>query len=240
MKTMTTGAASLALTVVLAGCGGDAVEPPPAEAPTLDITTWTDRSELFMEHPPLVAGEEALFAVHLTDLRDFSAMTEGRPRLELTPEAGGAHVVLQGSEASRPGVFRVLATMPAPGTYEWALVMTAPDFADRHELGTVTVFGDPFAAVAAAEAESVGDPAAISYLKEPQWTNGFAAVVVEDAELRRAVRVPAVIQPLTGGEAVVSTPADGRFMADTLFPVGTRVQAGQELADAAAAGPELR
>ena len=28
-----------------------------AEIPTLDMTTWTDKSELFMEHPPLVAGQ---------------------------------------------------------------------------------------------------------------------------------------------------------------------------------------
>ncbi|NIM60361.1 MAG: efflux RND transporter periplasmic adaptor subunit, partial [Acidobacteria bacterium] len=56
---------------------------------TLDITTWTEQTELFMEHAPLVAGQEVLFAVHLTRLSDFSAMTTGQPRLEFTPEAGG-------------------------------------------------------------------------------------------------------------------------------------------------------
>ena len=39
----------------------EAVEPP-----TLDVTSWTDKSELFMEYPPLVAGETVRFAVHLT------------------------------------------------------------------------------------------------------------------------------------------------------------------------------
>ena len=28
--------------------------PAAAEAPTLDVTSWTDKSELFMEYPPLV------------------------------------------------------------------------------------------------------------------------------------------------------------------------------------------
>ena len=86
---------------------------PEAEAPTLDVTSWTDKTELFMEYPPLVAGQEALFAVHLTRLSDFSAMTAGRPRLEFTPESGGAPAVLQGQEPSRPGVFRVLARRAA-------------------------------------------------------------------------------------------------------------------------------
>ena len=34
--------------------------PPAAEPPTLDVTHWTDKTELFMEYPPLVAGQTAL------------------------------------------------------------------------------------------------------------------------------------------------------------------------------------
>ena len=26
--------------------------------PTLDVTDWTDKTELFMEYPPLVAGQD--------------------------------------------------------------------------------------------------------------------------------------------------------------------------------------
>jgi RND family efflux transporter MFP subunit len=66
-------------------------------------------------------------------------------------------------------------------------------------------------------------------LKEPQWMNGFGTVPVAESEVRRAVRAPAVIEPLTGGEAVVSAPADGRFISRALPAVGTRVSAGQEL-----------
>ncbi len=77
-----------------------------------------------MEYPPLVAGQTALFAVHLTRLADFSAMTTGRPQLQFTPDAGGAAVVLQGNEPSRPGVFRVEAALPPAGRYRWALIVT--------------------------------------------------------------------------------------------------------------------
>ena len=43
------------------------------------MTDWTDKTELFMEYPPLVAGETALFAVHLTKLGDFSAVNARAP-----------------------------------------------------------------------------------------------------------------------------------------------------------------
>ena len=72
-------------------------------------------------------------------------------------------------------------------------------------------------------------PSAIAYLKEPQWTNGFGTALARETEVRRSIRVPAIVDPLTGGEAIVSAPAAGRFMAAALRSVGDRVQAGQEL-----------
>ena len=231
MKRITTtgiGLTGLVVALAMAACGGE-VEMPEAEVPTLDVTAWTDTTELFMEHTPLVAGQEVLFAVHLTRLSDFSAMTTGRPRIEFTPDSGGPPVVLPGEEASRPGVFRVLGAPPAAGRYQWQLVIEAPDLMDRHDLGPVTVFPDQAAAVADAEAQVEDDPSIVSYLKEPQWTIGFATVVVQEAELRQGLRVPAVIEPLTGGEAIVGAPAGGRFMAEMLLAVGDSVTPGQEL-----------
>jgi cobalt-zinc-cadmium efflux system membrane fusion protein len=219
----------ICLLVACAGVAcGRGVEPE-AELPTLDVTRWTDKTELFMEYPPLVAGRTALFAVHLTRMSDFSAMTEGRPKIEFTPEAGGKPVVLQGNEPARPGVFRAEGAAPPAGRYQWALVVDAPGLSDRHELGAVTVFPDQAAAVAGVEQHAEEDPTAITYLKESQWTNGFATAPVQEAEMRRALRVPAVIEPLTGGEAIVAAPADGRFMSGSLPNVGQRVKAGQEI-----------
>ena len=93
----------------------------------------------------------------------------------------------------------------------------------------MTIFANQASALADAEGRAEEDSAAITYLKEPQWTNGFGTVTVQEAELRQGIRVPAVIEPLTGGEAVVSAPADGRFMTGELLAVGDRVTAGQEV-----------
>ena len=109
----TIAAAVFATTLTLA-CG-QRTEPAKAEPVSLNLTNWTDKTELYMEHPPLVTGQTALFAVHLTTLGDFKPLTAGRPRIEFTPEAGGAPVVLNGSDPSRPGAFRVEGVPPAAG-----------------------------------------------------------------------------------------------------------------------------
>jgi RND family efflux transporter MFP subunit len=225
---------------IAAGCGRNAAVQE-AEVPTLDVTKWSEKTELFMEYPPLVAGQFALYAVHLTRLSDFSAMTTGRPRLEFTSEAGGGPVVLQGNPPSRPGVFRVEGPSPPAGRYRWALVVDAPDLADRHDLGTVTVFADQASAIAEAAKHADETAAAISYLKESQWTNGFATALVQQAEIRASLRVPATVHPLPGGEAIVAAPAAGRFAADALLSIGERVRAGQvlgRLEPRLAAGPD--
>ena len=141
----------LLFAALLAACARNAPSAETAEPPTLDVTSWTDQSELFMEHPPLVTGQTVRFAVHLTRLEDFSAVKTGRPRIELEPEGGAATAtVLPGSEALRPGAFRVEGKLPAAGRYRWALIIEGPDVSDRHDLGVTTVFAD--------EAAAEGDP----------------------------------------------------------------------------------
>lgn len=222
-------AVTLALTAWLTGACRTAPPAPAAELPSLDVTSWTETTELYLEHPPLVAARTARFAVHLTTLADFAAMTTGRPHLEFTPAAGGSATILPGSEALRPGAFRVEGVVPAAGRYQWALVVDAPGVADRHELGAITVFPDEATAVADAEQQRAADPSAFAYLKEQQWTNAFATSRVRTMDLRSAARAPASIEPLAGGEAVVSAPAAGRFVADGLIAIGAAVRAGQVL-----------
>jgi len=224
--------ALLMLIATLAFVAGGCQRPPApaaAEAATLNVTDWTAKTELYMEYPPLVAGKAARFAVHLTKLDDFSALNAGTPSIAFTPESGGPPTVLRGSPPSRPGAFRVDGTPPAAGRYRWALVVDAPGLSDRHELGTVIVFANEASATADAEKRAPEDPSAIAYLKEQQWTNPFGTAPVTEAALRTSIKAPATIEPISGGEAVVSAPASGRFMAQELISIGATVRAGQPL-----------
>lgn len=221
--------AALLTMLITAGCAKNP-GPGPEELPTLDVTSWTDKTELFMEYPVLVAGQPALFAIHLTTLADFSAVSAGRATVEFTPEAGGAPTRLVGPQPSRPGAFRVEEPPPSPGRYRWALLLEAPGLTDRHDLGSITVYANEQTAREASANQPAEDPAAIAYLKEQQWTNPFATALVAEADVRASVRVPATVHPLPGGEAIVAAPAAGRLRADELLSIGDRVKPGQILA----------
>ena len=229
IKTIDPTLVAIAIAGLSVGCRGRGEPPPKPEPPTLNVTHWTERTELYMEYPPLVAGQSALFAVHLTRLADFKAVTAGQARVEFAPESGGPSVSLVGPKPSRPGAFRVEGLPPAAGRYRWALVLASPDLSDRHDLGMVAVFADESAARADAATHPADEAAAIAYLKEQQWTNEFATALVQDAELRSSIRVPAVLDALPGGEAVVTAPAAGRFVAERLPSIGDRVRAGAVL-----------
>ena len=174
------------------------------ELPTLSVSHWTDRTELFMEHPPLVAGATVRFTVHLTTLSDFRPLNEGRPSIELTG-ADDRVTSLPGSPPVRPGAFRVEGAVPAAGTYRWGSACRAGVLDDFHDLGTIAVFPSAEAARAAPtppegprghrlpEGAAVGEPTSRRSSRRRR-------------SVRRSLRVPATVTPTAGGEAVVVRP----------------------------------
>jgi RND family efflux transporter MFP subunit len=194
---------------------------------TLSVSHWTGLTELFMEHPPLVAGAEFRSAVHLTTLDDFHPLNEGRPSIEFRASDGRA-TTIPGSAPLRPGAFRVAGKAPAAGTYTWGVRIQTARVTDFHDLGSITVFPSAEAA-RSAPASPEGQPA-ITYLKEQQWAAEFAVAVVRSEPMRHSHRAPAVVVPPAGGEAVVAAPASGRLVTTRLPQLGDRVMAGAVLA----------
>ena len=64
-------------------------------------TLYSDHYEFFIEHPPLVAGEEAVFLVHLTDLSTYKPCLTGN----VTIHIDGVSVTSGGP--STPGIFMI-------------------------------------------------------------------------------------------------------------------------------------
>ena len=217
-------AASLA---IAASCQRPPKEAPAPELPAHSVSHWTGATELFMEHPSLVAGATVRTAVHLTTLDDFRPLTEGRPSMEIRG-ADGRVVTWPGSAPLRPGAFRVEGRAPAAGTYTWGVRVQGPRVTDFHDLGSITVFPTVDAAIAAPAAPE--GPPGISYLKEQQWTTDFRTMVVRAEPVRRSLRAPAVVAPPAGGEAVIAAPASGRLVTTRLPQLGDRVAAGALLA----------
>lgn len=193
---------------------------------TYAVTRWSEKTELFMEYPVLVAGEQHRFAVHFTDLRSFKPQTEGSVTVELRP-VSGAPQSFSTPQPSRPGIFGVDVAPAAPGRYRMTVTLNAPDLRDEHEIGEVDVYAT------AAEAQRAPEPEeeeATSFLKEQQWNLDFATEVVQRRAMRHSITAPGEIRPRSGGESVLAAPVGGRIASAVFATVGMPVQRGQELA----------
>ncbi len=181
-------------------------------------TNWTQKTELFVEYPPLAAGQISRFAIHLTRLDNFKAMRQGVVEVRL------GQSVFEVAAPSRPGIFGVDVKPQNTGDFPLSIHLKGEGLDDFHQLGTVKVT----AKRERSKAEEATNE--ISFLKEQQWTLDFGTSLVVTKTLQEDLRVPAEVTARSGGEADVDAPLDGRLTLDPVPVIGTAVKAGQELA----------
>lgn len=220
------------LCVVLAGCHGHEHGHPPAaaaELPGQSVTVWAERTELFMEYPPLLVGEEIAFAAHLTELPSGKAITAGAARLTLRyPD--GTTVTGTAEAPSSPGIFRPKLTPRAAGACQLVFTVESPQVKESFSAGACQVFADE-AAARAALGEEKEAPGRITFLKEQQWKTDFSLAVVGTRDLQAGVRASGEIRPVAGQEARVTAPVSGRVELAAPAPLlGTFVKQGTVLA----------
>ena len=211
-------------------CGGnvpaatEAVEP--AGAPPVVETRWSQSTELFVEYPPLVAGETSRFAIHFTDLATFEPVRTGRAEVRLS----GAHAQTFAVDGpGRPGIFGIDVTPEQAGRYSLSVALDSGTLVDRHDLGEVAVLP---AGTLPTGADAAPVDTSILFLKEQQWALDFAAAPARQLEIADSLVIAADIQPRTGGHADVTTPVAGRLAHDLpARPVGSSVARGDALAE---------
>jgi membrane fusion protein, heavy metal efflux system len=192
------------------------------------ITHFTDRTELFVEFPQLVVGEESPFAAHVTDLTDFKPLLAGEVTAVLSaPGAAAQRFSVTAPRA--PGIFvpRVVPTQAGPHTL--GIEVRAETFSVTHDLGTVVVFADLHAALLA-DPEDEDD--GIAFLKEQQWQVDFATGLVGSRTLRHGLPAAGFLRAAANADSVISAPAAGFLLrGERSWPVvGETVQRGDRLA----------
>lgn len=227
---------ALTLTAAGLGCSGSSAPPGGAhgeaaheeEPEAISVTRWTHVTELFAEYPPLVAGQTSRFAIHLTRLDTFKALTDGTVEVHL--RGGGQPESFRVDAPARPGIFGVDVKPTRAGTRQLVIVLRSKGVNDEHQIGDVTVFPDAKTAQAANGGEEGGGAGGISFLKEQQWSLDFGTAVVTEQALRESIRIPARVDPRPDGAADVVTPISGRLTTVANVALGASVQRGQELA----------
>ena len=196
---------------------------PAAEDTTVAVTIWSERTELFMEYPPLVAGDTARFAIHLTDLSNFTPLREGKVVVRFEGDTVARFEV---DGPATPGIFGVDVKVPPARRYQVAVEVHRPKFTDELRVGPVTVYPDQQSARASVADDEEG---ATTFLKEQQWTLEFATSKIDAQPRRQVVVVPATVQPRLGGSAEVTAPAPGRIASGAERAIGAPVTRGAPL-----------
>lgn len=208
---------------------GPAEQGTPQERPGASVTHFGERTELFLEYPVLVRGEESRFAAHLNDLERFRPLEKGRVEVVLSG-GGAAEERFEVTDPSPVGIFRPVVKPAYASTRRLVLTVQSAGGTDRHDLGEVQVFASVTDAVAAGEAEE--PPGLVPFLKEQQWRTEFATAPVEETVLRPSVLANGTLRARADGESRIAAPVAGRLVASGGgFPfIGRQVRAGDVLA----------
>jgi len=192
----------------------------------ISVTDWTERTELFMEYPPLVAARNSRFAVHLTAIGSFKPLKSGTVNVLLQGPGGTQTFTTTGP--SRPGIFGVDVKPERAGAYTMTVQLKSSSLSDTHSVGSVTVYAD--------EAAAANHPAdkpkeqTIAFLKEQQWSLDFATAPVTERAERESFIVTGEVQPRTGGQGEITAPIEGRLVNVVTVPVGGSLTRGQVVA----------
>lgn len=198
------------ITTLIAGCNRSNEKAEPDKQTGGSVTIWTTKSELFMEHPALIVGEEIRFAVHLTWLSNFKPVTAGKLSLEFSSDDGHRRVASEEKPASA-GIYRPIVKFDRPGTYH--LTMTI-DGAVRDTLHVEGLHVYASASDARTEEDAVVGEQQIIFLKEQQWKIDFRTEPVLRKSLSGTLRAACEIVPRVNSEAIVCAPFTGTIQID--------------------------
>lgn len=174
------------------------------------ITQWTDKTELFMEYPELIVGQEATFAVHLTWLSDFAPLDNSTVNFSMRSE-NGASVSVTEDQVLIPGIYGPDFTFEQTGRYN--LTITIQGLVDD----TLYVDGIPVYRSASdiPQTNAEEDPNMISFLKEQQWNIPFGTKQVGRQTLSESVDAHGELKPVQSREVVVSAPFSGIILSSS-------------------------
>jgi RND family efflux transporter MFP subunit len=217
--------------LLFSGCGehshDEETTPPKPEGGA--VTLWTQKTELFMEHPALIVGSEAKFATHLSWMSDFKPVMEGTVLFKFL-SSDGEQLNVTVEKPSSPGIYRPAINFQKPGTYRLTIILNGK-VRDTIIVDDLTVFASEQDIPKSQEAPSSEQQ--ISFLKEQQWKIDFRTEAVRQQLISETVRSVAEVIPAVNGEAIVAAPFTGYIPASSdnhLPDPGEVIQRGTSLA----------
>jgi RND family efflux transporter MFP subunit len=191
------------------------------------ITQWTDETELFMEYPELVVGQEATFAVHLTRLSDFKPISESVVDFVFSSKRGSEGSLTE-TEVQIPGIYGPDVIFEKAGRYDLTIIIKGM-VDDTLFIPGIPVYNSMSEVPPTHEEE---DPNLISFLKEQQWKIPFGTAEVGQQTLTRTIEAHGEISAQKNSQAVVTAPFSGIVlpaMNTNLLVAGSSIHKGASI-----------
>lgn len=192
------------------------------------VTQWTDETEIFMEYPEIVVGQEATFAVHLTRLSDFTPIANSEVYFTFRSD-NGTEISSRETEVQVPGIYGPDITFEQAGRYNLTIEIYGM-VNDTIQVNDIPVYTS---ADEVPQTHAEEDPSLITFLKEQQWDIPFATQKVQHRTLTQTVDAHGEITAAQNSQAVVSAPFSGIILSSQngSLPVeGQQLQKGTPIA----------
>lgn len=191
------------------------------------ITQYTDSTEIFMEYPALLVGQDAKFLIHLSDMKDFKAVYQGTLNVEFTNSSGTSFSVTE-DKPTRPGIYTPIVNFKESGNYTMSMMLRGNQVSDRIVVKNVIVYSSESEIPQDEESSS----SSISFLKEQQWKIDFANEAVIKRKIQKSVIATGEIKPKPELFSKIVSPIEGIVLSKNngnLKSVGSFVKAGEIL-----------
>ncbi len=201
--------------------------------PVKSMTLWTDSTELFVEFPALVVGENSRFAAHFTILDKHQPVRDGSVTISLIKGDKGIRNTVQ--SPSSPGIFSPTLQPKEAGNYQLIFDVVTPNYSDKLIIHDIIVYPNTEAAISAlGDAVSNGG---ISFLKEQAWKIDFQTKPVVLGNIYDVINTSGIWMPSLGSVKALVAKSNGvvNFAVRNLTE-GIQVKKGQLLINLSSEG----
>jgi cobalt-zinc-cadmium efflux system membrane fusion protein len=212
------------LMVLIFGCGPeqDKIQQDDAHEHSdelIQITSFSDNIEFFIEYESLEAGHQSALLVHLTGLATYKPMPEGSVSLRIDGNA------VSSGQPVRPGIFEVLFTPESTGDFPAELTYQRGSQSESVEFG-VRVNGHP----ETLHAEETGPEGEITFVKEYAWESDFMVEQVKPVLFSSVIPTSGEILAVPGEKKHLAAQHQGMVhFTDPKLVQGSSVSKGQVL-----------
>ena len=220
--------AVLAITIfVVIGCSDNTEKNDDHSLGSNSITQFNNATEVFMEYPEILVGNDVKFLIHLTHLKDFKAVTQGKLEIEFLSQSG-AKVSITESQPARAGIYTPMVRFNVPGKYTMTMILSGNSISDKIVVREIVVYSS----VDEIPKQTDEKSSLISFLKEQQWKIDFATEEVGKQILQNSVPATGEIIAKPENYSKVVSPVAGILLLknNSSFPkIGSYISKGSVL-----------